>query len=291
MLNRATHSWTRLRMVIRPVLRFFPNAFLLATAVACSGGGGVTLGATCGAGTTAENGQCVVGSSADASMTDASTIDASIDALFDEADTPRGNPVDSSAADSLTDSGVDAPSGPDGPVSNPIDTPDPCPDSSLPPLWADCSGQCASAGGSFDASSCGTSGNYPLVCPGAYTPGLGPYTYTPNMSDFTLRTPGNAVPACLVECPSDAGPQVTAAIVFAAGGDPKFTIEVGLPWRISAIPYQNFPQGTFFACVGPSITPLSGSCVNADVGLYAVWTDAPDPPARNIVVHQNVVCP
>jgi hypothetical protein len=272
------------RLNVQPAARALMHATLLAAAVGCSGGG-VTLGAECGEGTKNQNGVCV-----------ASPLDggvAAVDAPADSAEESAadgGEGIDAPVTPLMADTGTDATQTPDAVNTDPLTTPDPCPDSSLPPLWADCSNQCPSQGGSFDAGTCGTSGDYALVCPAPYTTGVS--TILPSNMDLTIRTPATAQPACQSQCLSDVGPPVTAAIVFAAPANGTFTIQVDLPWRVSVIPNQGgLAQGTLIGCEGPLLPKLSTPCVDAHSGLYAVWTDVPAPPPRNIVVRQHASCP
>lgn len=257
--------------------------------VACSASSS-TIGPTCGQGTTLVADQCVAIVDRDATIVeDATAEDGPGREPSSDGSSDGTNPI---VGDALMGDSSEATDG--SPVADAdaaaLRTSDPCPGSSLPPLWADCSDQCSVEGG-FDASTCGTSsGDYDLVCPGPYTSVGTIYTLLPTGGDLTLRTPDHAVSACVAQCTSDGGPRVTAALVFGAHAG-NYDIEVGAPWKIST-PTSVATAGFMSSCSGPDASLVTGPvCSSASGVLFVVWTDDPNPPARNIVIRRGVTCP
>lgn len=152
---------------------------------------------------------------------------------------------------------------------------DPCPGSNLPPLWADCSGQCEPLDSSPSDVYCNDQGFY-LICSEEPSDRI----LTVPGTSATIRTPTRASTVCQEQCaPADGGPSpIATALTFWVDNtsNTPLSITVGPPWSISALAGSicNGREGTKQLCA----TAYPGD------RLYGVWTSDPDPPARNIVI-------
>jgi hypothetical protein len=243
----------------------FSMAVALAAA-ACSGASPaarLTDAATlaCGPGTVASHGQCVVAEAAS------------------EAESPPL--ADTSTPEVITDSSLAEGDSPlDGHDGGAQLTSDPCPTSSSPPIWYDCSGDCVPSGASNGPAACSAAG---FLCT---TVGL----VIPNQISGTFRTPSNASSACKTLCPSSVD-VISGEVYFYTPGAPfgPAVVRVAAPWKVTDM----------------SLAPLgSGSCpVFPDAGastclvvprnhVITVWTDDPNPPARNVTFEPSAPgCP
>ena len=107
----------------------------LAVAPGCSGSP-ASSSVSCGPGTALVNGQCVPSAASDGGADAASGGDAEAGSSQGGSD---GGPTDASGESSRSDVSTQSADASD---ANPLGDSDPCPDSSLPPLVVDCSGQC-----------------------------------------------------------------------------------------------------------------------------------------------------
>ena len=247
---------------------------------ACSGNPS-SLTVQCGPGTRLSKGECLE-VPADGSPNDGSLGDGP----SGETAPADASGVSDAATDASTDITVRAETGGSDATDaqgdgNTIGADDPCPDSSLPPLWSDCSGQCLAvdAGGT---SLCGTGGGSGLVCPSYYLPPVG----TPGLptTNVVIRTPDHPVSFCEQTCTSDAQVGITASVAFLAPH--HATIEVGLPWHIAVSPNYDVVAG----CGNRSPYQSGAQCLDAFSEVVSIWTDALDPPAKNIIIRYDVSC-
>jgi hypothetical protein len=265
----------------RKSVRRAPGLLFVASAMAaaCSGASGTvapTGGLSCGPGTEPSHGECLVTQpEADAAAMDSGGSDVG----------PNDSPSNSDAVGADSETGTGTLDG------SPQSADDPCPDSTMPPLWADCSSQCAVQTVQDAAPGvCGNGGGNNLVCAtfALDAPGM-PEIPIPE-SDVTIRTPATAVPACETACPPDGGPPTTAAVVLLFDLYHKYgTLTVGAPWHISTPDWGAHPIPDPASC---SRSGPHDAC--APVGLTTiaiVWTDDPTPAARNIVIRNDTTCP
>jgi hypothetical protein len=236
-------------------------AFPLAS---CSRSDSATLTAPdCGRGTPLDNGECVASQ-------DASSSDALADVAVADVD------LDGSALA-------------DGDAASDAAPPDPCPDSTYPPTWVDCSGQCSPslpANANCYASTAG------LACPSGPT-----WQGTPAVPSFpaTIRTPQGPSPVCEGLC-SVAGPslheKVTNALLFAVH-PPAMTyaeIRVSDPWWAQEMVNNSLgpPNSNYYPNVIRSDNNVGWrsrtGCLRINSGVVEVGTTDPDPPSRNITI-------
>jgi hypothetical protein len=233
---------------------------LLALGDACSGSSS-GLGASdavaidssvisCGPGTVLVHGQCVV---ADASRQSESAADAS------------GQDVP------IADGGA----GEGSPSDAPSYSSDPCPGASLPPLMLDCTGACVPDGSSLGPNS--------YSCEYACDPASSASFVPP----ATVRPPSEPWPGCSQLCPPGVG-RVTAAL-FLRGYVDNTTrvVRVSPPWKITDYASYTGPTGQYESCPTlPDANLTASTCVVVqphDV-LFSIWTDDPNPPARNVTI-------
>lgn len=247
------------------------------TTLACSSG---PAGLSCGPGTAQAGQQCVP-------ELDSTTPDGS------------GAAVDAGEASIISDTGtsesVDVWSQPDAPADGSDASPDdPCPGPTSPPLRLDCSGQCPLADGGI---ACASTSFSMFLCTGNHLPPQDVLTISTSELPETIRTPEGASPACVSQC-ADAGPAgglpdgsvlATASLVFAAY-DSIITMEVRVapPWFISVDPAGISGSVNVPACLEslPPYRYTKTGCFVSQGTIFIVWTNDPDPPARNITVRQ-----
>ena len=149
----------------------------------------------------------------------------------------------------------------------------PCPTSSLP-LMFDCSGECIAADARYGVADCNY---YGLICSDSVASRV-------PAANGTIRTPAEALAQCSPICPGDAGSTpLTGAVHFYYGFTGSAVVRVGSPWKVT-----DLTAGGPSSCPkSPTAAPASQCLVVPSADRVLVWTDDPNPPARNITIEQQ----
>jgi hypothetical protein len=243
--------------------------------------GGTTV-APCTSGSDPTNGSCESADEAglDAQAETGTTSDGANGADV-ASDSSNAGSNDASPVDAPTDQGESAAS-------------DPCPGANMPPVFADCAGDCTDS--SATAAQCTF-----LACPSGADPSLNPNIVTVTTFPGIIRTPSGPSSACEAMCAPDAGPgphdDVTSAVVFAVHLPPATWVQVTVdpPWWVQGLGSPSGISSPDVVCADTNLSYRSSPCIWWDGRYIEVGTNDPNPPARNVTIELvpggNSSCP